>query len=257
MKKNLYNESKCRSIRSTSLFVTALFLTGLLSGCDAFDGDGNNDNSDSVGEEQAQDPQTNSYRITVSNQTNNQPFSPIAVIIHDGSYSVWQIGDASSAGLEMLAESGDSSQLLQEASEAGMTTTGSGDGAFGAGEESSVELEVDVAHATLSIVAMLVNTNDAFTGTNDVDLSGLEVGGSLSRELAVYDAGTEYNDEIAGSIPGPADGGEGFNEARNDLDKVSRHPGVASIDGSNQDSALDQSHRFDAPVGKLIITRIK
>ena len=104
---------------------------------------------------------------------------------------------------------------------------------------------------------MLVNTNDAFTGIDQLDFSGLAVGDSLTRQLAVYDAGTEYNDELAGSIPGPADGGEGFNALRDDLDKVSRHPGVASVDGSNPDSALDQSHRFDGPVASLTITRIQ
>lgn len=255
MNKNTDNESRFTPVRSVSLFVTALCLTGFLSGCDVFDGDGDNDNN--VVAEQEQEPKTNSYRITLSNQTNNQPFSPIAIIIHDGSYSAWQIGDAASAGLEILAESGDNTQLLQEADDAGMTTTGSGDGAFGAGEESSVELEVDEAHVTLSLATMLVNTNDAFTGSNEVDLSGLEVGGSLTRQLAVYDAGTESNEELAGTIPGPADGGEGFNALRDDLDKVSQHSGVASVDGSNPDSALDQSHRFDGPVARLIVTRIE
>jgi len=63
---------------------------------------------------------------------------------------------------------------------------------------------------------MLVNTNDSFTGLNAWDLSKLAVGDSWSTNVGVYDAGTEINSELLGTIPGPADGGDGtdFNAMR-------------------------------------------
>ncbi len=255
VRRNKIKQHGVKQGKPVNTVLLALFLSGLLSACNVFDGD--SDDDDDVGQEQEQEqqPQTNSFSVTVSNHTHNQPLSPIAVIIHDGGYSAWQFGGSASEGLEMLAEGGDNALLLQEADAVSMTVSGSGDSAFGPGEASTVELEVDTAFSELSLVTMLVNTNDAFTGLNGVDLSGLAVGESLSRKLAVYDAGTEANSEAVGSIPGPADGGEGFNALRDDLDKVARHPGIASIDGNNPDSALDQSHRFDAPVATLTVTR--
>jgi len=104
---------------------------------------------------------------------------------------------------------------------------------------------------------MLVNTNDAFSGLTGLELSNLEVDQENSWNLNVYDAGTEANNEAAGTIPGPADGGIGFDEMRNDVNVVTLHPGVVSQDDGLTSSVLTQAHRFDNPAIKLTITRIK
>ena len=75
--------------------------------------------------------------------------------------------------------------------------------------------------------------------------------------LPVLDAGTEANSEAAGTIPGPADGGEGYNAERDDADLVSFHPGVVSADDGLMMSALTSAHRFDNPAVKLSITRVE
>jgi hypothetical protein len=51
----------------------------------------------------------------------------------------------------------------------------------------------------LSLVSMLVNTNDAFTGLDAVHLTG----GTKTYRVFAYDAGTEVNDQLRASIPGP------------------------------------------------------
>ena len=103
---------------------------------------------------------------------------------------------------------------------------------------------------------MLVNTNDAFAGKGGIDLNALALGEQVTMNLPVYDAGTEGNNELAGTIPGPADGGEGFNAARDDVNVVSRHSGVVTNIDGYADSVLDESHRFDTPVARLTVRRV-
>ena len=37
-------------------------------------------------------PVTQTYEVTVTNLSSNQPFSPLAVVLHDASYQGWSIG---------------------------------------------------------------------------------------------------------------------------------------------------------------------
>lgn len=86
-------------------------------------------------------------------------------------------------------------------------------------------------------------------------IGDLAVGESKTIYAHPYDAGTEENTETASTIPGPAGGGEGFNAQRLDRDFVSAHSGVVTSDDGLATSALDESHRFLAPVAKIVVTR--
>ena len=199
-----------------------------------------------------------SYQVSVTNMSYGQPLAPLAVVMHEDAYQAWQVGVTASMGLELLAEGGDNSIFLQEALDKEVLETASGDGVILPGGTGSVELElVSKRSLQLTLASMLVNTNDAYTGINGLDLSEMKVGDQLKQPLMVYDAGTEANSEMAGSIPGPADGGEGFNAMRDDLGRVAHHPGVATRVANHPESVLDQSHRFDSPVAMLRITRLK
>ena len=113
-------------------------------------------------------------------------------------------------------------------------------------------------HPYLSFATMLVNTNDAFTSLNAKSLAGLKVGETMMIHTVAYDAGTELNTEMQGTIPGPADGGEGYNAERNDMqDMVTMHPGVVSKDDGLAGSVLNESHRFLNPVTMVKITRLE
>ena len=86
---------------------------------------------------------------------------------------------------------------------------------------------------------MLVNTNDAFSGINAMELDQLESGHTRVVYSYALDAGTEANSELAGTIPGPADGGEGFNAIRDDVTSVvTSHAGVVSQDDGHATSVL-------------------
>lgn len=198
---------------------------------------------------------TYEYEVTVTNMTSNQPLSPITLVTHKDDYKPFTVGMASDAALELLAESGDNTEVLALAT---VVDKASDSAPLGPGSTYTHTLETKDTTLNLSILSMLVNTNDAFTGLNSHDLTSYSVGDMKSFTLNVYDSGTEANSEMAATIPGPAAMGEGFNAARDDIvDVVTMHPGVVSQDDGLTDSVLNANHRFDNLVAKVSIKRIK
>ena len=205
-------------------------------------------------------PAMASFDVTVTNLTNGQPVSPVAVIAHQAGYSVFTIGSPATVGLETLAEGGDNSMLIAEAdADANVFSSGSGAAPIGPAGSETVTIDVlesDLAGLMVSVSTMLVNTNDAISGLNGVDVSGLAEGDAWTGRAIVYDAGTELNTELGAEIPGPAGGGEGFNAARSDRDdRVAMHSGVISQDDGFATSALTGQHRFDNPALMVRIER--
>ncbi|CAM4141548.1 spondin domain-containing protein [Vibrio agarivorans] len=204
------------------------------------------------------DEATMRYSVSVSNLTVNQPMSPLAILTHTGDYSLFEVGSAASVELEYLAEGGSNAELIalmesNNAIEQGL----SGNGLLLPGASDRVEVTLDSSYPYLSVASMLVNTNDAFVGETGISVSGLAVGESYSMNMSVWDSGTEANDELAATIPGPAGGGEGFNADRNDDDRVAFHSGVISQDDGLASSILSANHRFLNPGAQLVITRIE
>ena len=199
-------------------------------------------------------PATIEYQVTVTNLTNSQPFAPLGLVLHQTG-DVWQIGQPASAMLETLAESGDNSGVLGADFVISNTTNGA---VLLPGSQVQLTITTTDATATkLSLATMLVNTNDAFSGFNALDISGLAAGEMMSFKPPVYDAGTEANSEMPGTIPGPADGGEGMNAARDDVDFVAMHPGVVSGDDGATTSVLTNEHKFDNPAMSVKIMRVQ
>lgn len=195
-----------------------------------------------------------SFEVTVKNLTYAQPLSPIGIALHkEGNF--WQLGETASVELETLAESGDNSGLLGLS----IVNTSISDAApLAPGSSITLTLTTeDMMDAKLSLVSMMVNTNDGFSGLNAIDVSALEVGSQLNFKTRAYDSGTEANNEASGTIPGPADMGEGFNAARDDVDFVAVHPGVVSSDDGLTQSVLNYAHKFDNPLMGVSITRIQ
>lgn len=205
-----------------------------------------------------------SYRVTPTNTTAAQPFSPVAIVLHDGSWSTFNLGDPASTELEMLAESGDNSALLAAAENmAGVFSAASGTGDIGPGESESIEVEVtesQIASLSLSLVSMLVNTNDAIAALNRIDISALNPNESMRVNALSYDTGTEANTETAATMPGPAAAGgaqEGFNTARDDVrDSVFVHAGVVTSTDGLTTSALSSIHRWDHPAIQIRVERL-
>ncbi|AMG00264.1 MULTISPECIES: spondin domain-containing protein [Vibrio] len=219
---------------------------GLLAGCPS------DDDNDVV--------KSYRYTINVANLTANQPMSPLAILAHNDKYKLFEIGKSSSVELEHLAEGGSNAELLAlKDSNDYVYQTLSGNGLVLPGSSDSVTFTVDPHKAGyVSVASMFVNTNDAFVGETGLSLKSLAVGESYEMSMNVWDSGTELNDELAATIPGPAGGGEGFNATRNDTnDVVAFHAGVVSKDDGLANSALSANHRFLNPGAKLTITRVE
>lgn len=198
------------------------------------------------------------FSVAVTNLSNNQPLSPPALIVHSDEYHAWMIGSPASDGLEQLAEGGDSSLWQTEAlADEAVIEVVAGSDLVLPGQTAEFEFKLKRRDAQgLSLATMLVNTNDAFTGINAASLADMQKGSVQTYYLKVYDAGTEENTETAASIPGPAGGGEGYNSTRESADQVTMHGGVVTMDDGLATSILDESHRFDNPVAKVVITRM-
>mgnify|MGYP001825067394 CR=1 FL=1 len=201
-----------------------------------------------------------SYSVSVTNLTNAQPLSPIAVIAHQSGYSMFTIGSAGTVGLETMAEGGDNSALISEAdANSNVSSTASGAAPIGPAGSETVTLSAPNAQRPflrISVAGMLVNTNDAFVAVNAWPVDTMAIGDVVTVNAIAYDAGTEDDTESAATIPGPAGGGEGFNATRDDgADQVGMHAGVVSGDDGLDTSDLTEQHRFDNPVARIRIER--
>jgi len=229
--------------------LATLLLATMIAGC----GGGGSGGSSSKSK-------TFTYSVSLTNLTNAQPMSPVVVVIHRSGYSAFEIGTAASVELEKLAEGGDGSALKTAASAdnhvIAVKTLSTG---VNPGETKSLSFSVASSerqdlHVTL--LSMLTDTNDGFTGVDGLELKNLGPGGNLFNLAPAYDAGTEKNTESAATVPGPAAGGTGFSAARNDVrDIVTLHPGVVSADDGLSTSALSEAYRFDNPVLQISVTR--
>ncbi len=203
------------------------------------------------------------YEVTVTNLTAGQPFSPLAITLHTREYAPFSIGMPASVGLEKIAEAGAASDYMTDANNhPGVMLTTLADGGTLPGTTKTTMLMTAIKTSDLpalhvSIVAMLGNTNDGFTGANGLAIGQLSIGESLSLNALSYDAGTEKNTESALTVPGPAAGGEGFNAVRDDItNHVTLHPGIVSMDDGNTASALTHLQRWDNPTARITIKRL-
>ncbi len=145
--------------------------------------------------------------VEITNLTHAQTFTPRLVIAHDATYDAFEPGQDASTALAWLAEAGviddaqnaDSSGQNFEA-ELGPVDTDNGANTwhrFGGtlGPSASLSYPFDTMNKPyLSLLTMLVPTNDAFAGLDSIEIPTTP--GTYSYTLHAYDAGTELNDEI-------------------------------------------------------------
>ncbi len=203
------------------------------------------------------------FEITTTNLTNAQIMSPVAVIMHRSGFNNFIDGQPASVAVEVLAEGGDNGQVLSEAAAAEQyIVSGSAGPVLPNSIGDSLTLDVPAAELSnlrLSVMSMLIRTNDAFTGLNASDISNMEVGSSRTFTAPTWDAGTELDDEAGVNIPGA--GGEGYNATRNDrIDSVRFHNGVvtnASPEFGLPSSDLTEADRFLNPTSRIVVRRVR
>lgn len=205
------------------------------------------------------------YEVTLSNLTAGQPLSPAAVVLHGAQWSSFATGESASNELEILAESGDNSALLTSArADNHVYFASAGAGVIAPGESESFLVhtsETNLGTLSLSVLSMLVNSNDAIAALNAKAIGSLAVNESMSVDLLTYDTGTEANTETADTVPGPAASGgsrEGYSSVRDDLrDAVYVHSGVVTQDDGLSTSTLTELHRWDNPAVRVRVERLQ
>lgn len=241
-------------ISKRALFASTLISSSLILA--ACGGDDDNRSEEPTPEVTAV-PVTYSFEVSVTNATNNQPLSPVAIAAFASDYRAWNIGSAASEGLAEIAESGSPATFIDSIADDAVTTA-AGSNPVGPGGTSVYTIEVDSLEGLrLTVASMLVNTNDAFSGVTAWPIYDLGVGDSRSSLAPIYDAGSETNDELLANIPGPAGSGEsgGLSDGRETNDFVTRHPGVVTQADGYSDSALNESHKFDNGAMVITVTR--
>lgn len=153
-------------------------------------------------------PGSNNYEVSITNLTEAQAFTPLILATHAPSIRMFTPGQPASAELEELAEGGAVGPMADLLSlfPGQVLDVATTEGLLMPGETTTVEIRGDILRNRLSLAAMLIPTNDSFVGLNAFRLPNR----SNSTMAPAFDSGTEENDELCSSIPGPVCGGEGF-----------------------------------------------
>lgn len=172
-------------------------------------------------------PTTLTLRIT--NGSVRQPFAPFFVMSHDGSVdNLYTLGSEATPELASLAETGSPMALVGlYAGQDGVFDIFAFDAGFPymGGQSLEIDVTVSPSYPMVTIASMAINTNDCFVAINGMKL---EVGDVLM--LPGLDAGSEENNELCASIPGPAcDMTSGNVASGNGEGFVHIHPGIQAI----------------------------
>jgi len=184
-------------------------------------------------------------RITVE-APSNLGLAPALVSFHDGSNDFFDTGSNASAGLEALAEVGDTS-ILEASLTTGNNLTIANGGPFLPGNSHSVVLDVDSTNTMFSFAAMVLPSNDWFIGNNAaIDVSSIlsgTTGASVTLDFGrVYDAGTELEDFSFS----PGNGIIGITTASSPGGGTAQGDAISLVDGANPFAAFaNASNGFD------------
>ena len=192
------------------------------------------------------------YRVTIQNLTKGQVLSPSALATHTSRIAIFEAGEPASDELAKLAEDGMTAPLVALLSGAPQVFQASAtDGPVPPGQSQTTHIRSTSRFRFLSLVTMLVNTNDAFAAANTVSLPR-RLYQTKTVNLLAYDAGSEGNNENCAFVPGPACGGGSERDTANAEGFVFVHNGVHGI--ADLDPA---AYDWRNPVVRISITRIR
>lgn len=178
----------------------------------------------------------------------SQPFSPPVIATHTPFFHLYRLFGFASDEIRYIAEDAVNAPMITKLSNSKYVydhAEGSEGPVFPQTTQEFI-LKTKLPFTRLSLVAMLVNTNDAFVAVNG---ARLPLRGSREYYLKAYDAGTEKNTELASDIPGPCCG--------NGMVRVPTRERIKFHKGIIGTGDLDPSvYDWDKMVAKIKITRI-
>jgi len=206
--------------------------------------------------------------VKITNLTNGIYFTPLLVAAHSADATLFTPGATASLSLQKMAEGGDIADLVSDLTTSGADITENPAGgllAAGASTTSTLDVNHEGGNHYLSIVAMMLPTNDGFIAMNSTLIPTTP--GVYNYMLNAYDAGTEANDEIINGggtpntpgIPAAPDGtaGTGATGLSSTIEGfIHIHRGNIG-DGDDSAGVSDLNiltHRFLNPVASVMIT---
>lgn len=193
------------------------------------------------------------YEITITNATAHHVFTPALIVTHAARIQLFKVGESASEGLVLQAETGDPSLLYSEtAGRNGVFDTLVGSGPIPGGSHATFLITAPKG-ARLSLTAMLATTNDSFVALNNVALGKK----SVSYNANVYDAGSEFNNELCNFIPGPPCPPDQYGMAINERETSGSEGFVSISNGIHEQGDLNaRDLDWNNPGAIVTITRI-
>ena len=207
------------------------------------------------------------YKVTITNLTAGQPFTPPVLATHNGRTGIFSVGDEASEGVQMIAENGSNDDLVAALGvDVNVAQVEQGSAPIvpankaGMFANSATFMISTSRHARyLSVISMLICTNDGFMGVDSVSLPRRH----KTVFAVAYDARTEQNTEdYADMVPPcqaliegimPPVGGTGMSDSTLAEDGV-----VIPHAGINGGASLTpQAHGWGDPVAKIVIERVR
>ena len=189
-------------------------------------------------------------KVTITNLTRGQIFSPPIVIAHDRNLSLFKLGKEASEELAALAEDGLTGPLEDLIDDRYPFAVAGGPIIPGGSESVTLKISKRSRSRLISVAGMLVITNDAFFAVRDIWFLGKR---NIMVKAAAYDAGSERNSEDCAFIPGPPCGNAGVRDTDGAEGYVHVHAGIHGIGSVEVDPAM---HDWNNPVAKITIHRI-
>ena len=171
-------------------------------------------------------PRSGKITLKVTNLSWQQPFGGVFVMTHKKKVDpLFVLGEPSTDELAILAENGDPGPLVElykDQKGVGSVFAFTEGAPYGGNVNPEnpnntffIEIDYDRKYPFISLATMAINTNDCFVAINGRKLKVGDVFTGVG-----YDSGSEVNNEMCNSIPGPAcpmgsgnersGGGEGF-----------------------------------------------
>jgi hypothetical protein len=112
------------------------------------------------------------FDVQITNLSNAIYFTPFLVAAHPAGNNLFSTGQPASANLQAMAEGGDITGLVTDVTALGATIVENPAGGLLA-PATSIQFNMNTdgtSNDRLSVVAMLLPTNDAFAGLNAIDI---------------------------------------------------------------------------------------
>lgn len=204
------------------------------------------------------------YSVTIDNLMSGQWLTPPLVVTHQAGEGLFDVGAPATLGVREIAENGNLQPMLDRlnasdhVSDVVVAVSGTPP-PLGPGASVSFTIDAEPGARFLSFMAMLICTNDGFTGVEDQRLPS-QVGEQIVLYTNAYDAGSEVNTEDFADLVPPCpvltgvpstDPGSGTSDpalAENGV--IHAHAGIVGND--DLDAVL---HGFSNPVGRITIQR--